>query len=57
MDVDVAVYMGVTEEDVERVGDPAILLANMLKLFLPLNDRRRQAAVVNIDGELGFMRV
>ena len=54
MDVDVAVYMGVTEEDVERVGDPAILLANTLKLFLPLNDRRRQAAVVNIDGELGF---
>lgn len=51
VDIDVAVYMGLLDEDIKKYGNVDVLLDAQKKMFGALQDPLRQTAVVNMDGE------
>lgn len=50
MDLDVAIYMGLSSEDVKLAGGSKPLLEALWPMFSALKDPKRQTAVVNLDG-------
>ena len=50
VDLDVAIYMGLSSEDVKNAGGARNLLEALWPMFSALKDPRRQTAVVNLDG-------
>lgn len=54
MDLDVAIYMGLSPEDVKNAGSAKNCLEALWPMFSALRDPKRQTAVVNLDGE--FLR-
>ena len=51
VDVDVAVYMGLIEEEVLTYESVEDMLEEQAEIFATLTDPERQTAVVNMDGK------
>lgn len=49
--MDVAIYMGLSAEDVKNSGGSKPLLEGLWPMFSALKDPKRQTAVVNLDGK------
>ncbi len=51
VDLDVAIYMGLSADDVKDNGGSQPLLEGLWPMFSALKDPKRQTAVVNLDGK------